>query len=104
MHHGNIDVSSELGEGTTFRIHLMTGKEHFTNDQICTNSNTSCSNEVTNLNLVYQQPLEQEKENIDNESIPKEGKYKILIVEDNDSLREMLVNIFQITLYSNYCC
>ena len=91
LHHGNIDVSSELGEGTTFRIHLMTGKEHFTNDQICTNSNTSCSNEVTNLNLVYQQPLEQEKENIDNESIPKEGKYKILIVEDNDSLREMLV-------------
>ena len=29
------------------------------------------------MNLVYQQPLEQEKENIDNESIPKEGKYKI---------------------------
>jgi signal transduction histidine kinase/ligand-binding sensor domain-containing protein/DNA-binding response OmpR family regulator len=99
LHHGNIDVSSELGEGTTFRIHLMTGKEHFTNDQICTNSNTSCSNEVTNLNLVYQQPLEQEKENIDNESIPKEGKYKILIVEDNDSLREMLVNIFK-SLYT----
>ena len=99
MHHGSIDVSSELGEGTTFRIHLMTGKEHFTNDQICTNSNTSCSNEVTNLNLVYQQPLEQEKENIDNESILKEGKYKILIVEDNDSLREMLVNIFK-SLYT----
>jgi DNA-binding response OmpR family regulator len=51
------------------------------------------------LNLVYQQPLEQEKENIDNESIPKEGKYKILIVEDNDSLREMLVNIFK-SLYT----
>ncbi|MCS2390224.1 response regulator [Bacteroides thetaiotaomicron] len=51
------------------------------------------------MNLVYQQPLEQEKENIDNESIPKEGKYKILIVEDNDSLREMLVNIFK-SLYT----
>ena len=51
------------------------------------------------MNLVYQQPLEQEKENIDNESILKEGKYKILIVEDNDSLREMLVNIFK-SLYT----
>ena len=34
LHHGSIEVYSEPGEGATFSVHLQTGKEHFTPEQI----------------------------------------------------------------------
>lgn len=95
LHHGSIEVSSELGEGTTFCIHLKTGKEHFTSEQICDTKDTFTSNEVNELSAEFQQYLLSEQTASNNDTRLKEGEYKILIVEDNDSLKEMLTKIFE---------
>lgn len=94
LHHGTIDVYSDPGVETTFCVHLKMGNEHFKAEEI------------------YEQPQE-EQDIMENESmseIPlallqgenetetiselKAGNYKILIVEDSDNLRDMLVNLF----------
>ena len=95
LHHGSIEVSSELGEGTTFCIHLKTGKEHFTSEQICDTKDTFTSNEVNELSAEFQQYLLSEQTVSNNDTRLKEGEYKILIVEDNDSLKKMLTKIFE---------
>ena len=95
LHHGSIEVSSELGEGTTFCIHLKTGNEHFTSEQICETKDTFTSNEFNEFNAEFQQALLLEQATLNNDIRLKEGEYKILIVEDNDSLKEMLVKIFE---------
>lgn len=95
LHHGSIEVSSELGEGTTFCIHLKTGNEHFTSEQICETKDTFISNEFNKFNKKFQKALLLEQTTLNNNIRLKEGKYKILIVEDNDSLKEMLVKVFE---------
>lgn len=92
LHHGSIDVSSEVGEGTTFRVHLKNGNEHFTPEEIHEAEETISPITIHDL---QQSLLLLEQETQDNDTILKEGKYKILIVEDNDSLREMLTKIFE---------
>ncbi|GAE16214.1 hybrid sensor histidine kinase/response regulator transcription factor [Bacteroides pyogenes] len=94
LHHGSIDVSSELGEGTTFCIHLKTGKEHFAAEEVYTPANIFLSDDACQPNLISQEMLLQEQKNVSYENVLKGKKYKILIVEDNNSLREMLVSIF----------
>lgn len=95
LHHGSIEVSSELGEGTTFCIHLKTGNEHFTSEQICETKDTFISNGFNKFNKQFQKALLLEQTTLNNNIRLKEGKYKILIVEDNDSLKEMLVKVFE---------
>ncbi|EJX06471.1 two-component system sensor histidine kinase/response regulator, hybrid (one-component system) [gut metagenome] len=53
LHHGTIEVSSALGEGTTFKVRLKTGKTHFTKEQIYEMPDTIES--VTNGNLSPEQ-------------------------------------------------
>lgn len=95
LHHGSIEVSSELGEGTTFCIHLKTGNEHFTSEQFCETKDTFAFNEINELNAEFQQSLLFEQTTSNNDSRLKEREYKILIVEDNDSLKEMISKIFE---------
>ena len=99
LHHGKIDVYSEPSEGSTFSIHLKTGNEHFTNEEICEIPAPLSLNEIERMNSEIQQSLLQEQETLDNDSILKERNYKILIVEDNESLRDMLARIFK-TFYT----
>lgn len=99
LHHGRIEVSSELDEGTTFSIYLKRGKEHFTDEQISKTQEKNFGDEMRNPNTTVQQSLLQAQENQNNDNILKEGNYKILIVEDNNSLREILVKIFE-TFYT----
>lgn len=49
LHHGTIEVFSKEGEGSTFCIHLKTGNEHFTPEQICTQQN--CQDASTGIDL-----------------------------------------------------
>lgn len=95
LHHGTIEVYSELEQETTFSVHLKMGKDHFTPEQICdsdeilqmTVDKSVCQDLAQNI------PFEQDMLNLDSFT-GKRQEIKILIVEDNAALREMLTEIF----------
>lgn len=93
LHHGSIDVYSEPGEGTTFCVHLQTGKEHFISEQIC-ETMTESSIENTILPEIATTLREEQEDSNLNLYTEQKQMIKILIVEDNESLREMLTSIF----------
>ena len=91
LHHGNIRVESELGKGTSFIVTLCLGNAQFTDEQISTHTDSV-------------QQIEQPKPETDallvaeleeNAPIKRMPDAKMLIVEDNAAIREMLANIFQ---------
>lgn len=89
LHRGTISVSSELGHGSVFTVRLKLGKSHFEDEQIC-------EPESSDKPLPESEKLEvdlREQEATDTQTL-KTGDVKMLIVEDNDALKEMLVNIF----------
>lgn len=96
LHHGSIDVYSEPAEGTTFCVHLQTGKEHFISEQIC-ETMTESSIENTILPEIATTLREEQEDSNLNLYTEQKQMIKILIVEDNESLREMLTSIFSST-------
>lgn len=97
LHHGTIEVFSEPNEGTTFSVHLKTGKDHFSPEQICEIKESLLDNVKEDYNpellLIDEEEIINSKNAIGSNS-GTEREVKILIVEDNHSLREMLVKIF----------
>ena len=97
LHHGSIEVYSEQGEGTTFCVHLKSGNEHFSPEQI--GKQQEDAQQTVEENIHSSEALQQlllEQEVMGNESVAQDRSTRILIVEDNDSLREMLVKIFEV--------
>ncbi len=97
MHNGKITVFSRdikhapENHGTEFKITLLKGKEHFKNkqfvefaeEQVFFNNKKIETPKINSLN--YEQPFKQDKE--------KYGKslgHKILVVEDNEDMRELI--------------
>ena len=101
LHHGSLEVSSEQGEGSTFRIHLKTGNEHFNTEQIDERKQHELHADIDQVNYNHWKAFlnKQEITNQTTEEEKKKEKHKILIVEDNDSLRNMLIGIFE-TFYT----
>ncbi len=97
LHHGSIEVYSEQGEGTTFCVHLKSGNEHFSPEQISKHQEEpqQAVEEGPHSPETVQQLLS-DQEVMNKESIVQSREVKILIVEDNESLREMLVKIFEV--------
>lgn len=93
LHQGTIEVYSEPNETTTFSVHLKTGKELFTPEQIC-GPKEGAQDIIDGYLSNIQQELLQEQEVLDISSSEKIREAKILIVEDNESLRDMLAKIF----------
>lgn len=90
LHHGSIEVFSELNEGSTFCIHLKCGNTHFSKEQLHQDIH---ENITSNLIQPIPSSFLTEKRNLkEEEDITKK---KILIVEDNKELRDMLSDIFQ---------
>lgn len=83
MHKGYIEVDSELHKGTTFIVMLRMGKEHFGNE----------ADFMTDSQML---PLKNEpvRTVTGTTEIRKEDK-TLLIVEDNQDMRNFLSNIFQ---------
>lgn len=92
LHHGKIRVESKLGEGSCFIVTLKPGNEHFKKEEISTQTEIVNQTEQSSLlpdELTEQQLLEEISPN------KRKADIKMLIVEDNDSIKQMLTDIFQ---------
>jgi len=95
LHGGKIEVSSKIEQGTVFKVSIPLGNKHFSPDQIQLEDNIteSFSDESihdTKLFVEQQNIIEDVKTND-----VKSRNLKLLVVEDNETLREMLVGIFE---------
>lgn len=94
LHHGCIKVDSVLHESTTFTVRLRLGNAHFVSEQICEPKNSDKmlpENNVPAIDLREQEPTDA--------PAVKSSNVKMLIVEDNEQLKEMLSSIFS-TFYT----
>lgn len=92
-HKGKISVRSLEGEGTTFVVELPLGDSHIADSQKVAppDIDSSCISGLT-LYSVNMPPDVTEDENVAHE--PEGERSKILIVEDNEELRNLLVRLF----------
>ncbi len=109
LHHGAISVESKLGDWTEFKIELPTGKAHLTDDEIVEEpviltplEREKNLSEQFVYDMIKEDSSSQTPQN-DNEL--DEGRYIILVVEDNTDVREFikdsLGNAFQIEEAAN---
>jgi len=94
-HHGQIMVESEEGKGSSFVVELMSGNEHFKQDK-----NVVIIEDPDNRELAdYSVHIESDEENLE-DFIAQQKKEidhssTLLIVEDDDELRKLLIDIFE---------
>ncbi|MDO4162907.1 MAG: two-component regulator propeller domain-containing protein [Bacteroides sp.] len=93
LHHGCIRVESELGKGTSFIVNLPLGNASFSEEEI----SRQTEDESQTVNIVQQQEMDTmlKAELEDTAPLKHLPDAKMLIVEDNASIREMLANIFK---------
>ena len=85
LHHGYIDVESEVGKGTTITVLLHTGKDHFGDEvEFLTGEAANVPTEITPTFEDKIDQLEQEQQ---------ESKRTILVVDDSQDMRNFLANI-----------
>ena len=83
-HHGLIFAESELGKGSTFSVQLLLGKDHFNTDNIAFIDSLE---EINSLSYHYEK-------NTDEDNVLINKTHKLLIVEDNAELLNILKDIF----------
>ena len=88
LHKGKIEVTSKINEGTTFRIILPKGKEHFSADEI---KSFILEEDLPKkeINFIPENKIPGKDEEDEKEKIASK-KYTILVVEDNTELRNYL--------------
>jgi signal transduction histidine kinase/ligand-binding sensor domain-containing protein/DNA-binding response OmpR family regulator len=90
LHQGHIVVESDRSKGSVFRVYLKLGREHFKKEQI------GESEAVVNDEMLIGTMDNRLIENVPDENIQsKANEAKILIVEDNKALMDMLIRIFE---------
>lgn len=82
LHHGHIEVESEVGKGTTFTVMLHTGNEHYDDDVEIIVDDTTIAQTTTEKQA---HPLEITSN--------KKNLRKILVVDDNEDMRNFLSGI-----------
>jgi len=85
LHHGHIDVESEVGKGTTFTVLLHTGKDHFGTEVEFIADDISVANTASQTFEEKIEQLEQEQE--------QDTMHSILVVDDSRDMRNFLYKI-----------
>ena len=90
LHHGRIDVKSEVNKGTTFMLYLPTGNQHLSKDEMIEieQSNASKLHEEITQNEIHYNPEYSDIPSQTDEVLGKNEKPHILIVEDQADVRE----------------
>lgn len=93
LHHGTIRVESEPDKGSRFIITLKSGNQHFTEEQIIRdNADTNIQQQPETIVPTVEILPDSEWKEEDNKRIEDA---KMLIVEDNESIKQMLAGIFE---------
>ena len=91
LHHGKIEVSSEINKGSIFIVSLLLGENHFEDDQKVQSKvkDESFLHEIItpDKEFIEEIKLSQKKVDAQNSSI--------LIIEDNEELLQLLAGIFE---------
>ena len=83
LHHGYIEVDSEVGKGTTITVMIHTGKEHFGSEvDFITDDSSATSTPTTFEDKMEQLEIQQ-----------NEDKRTILVVDDSKDMRSFLAGI-----------
>jgi signal transduction histidine kinase/DNA-binding response OmpR family regulator len=85
LHHGHIEVESEVGVGTTITILLHTGKEHFDHDVDFIADDHST--EQAQASITLEDKLEQLEQE------PSNNRRTILVVDDSQDMRQFLAGM-----------
>ena len=86
LHHGHIEVDSEVGKGTTITIMLHTGKDHFDNEVDFVTETTAEPVQP------YEEGMVDKIEQLTEEQ--HDNRRTILVVDDNADMRQFLQGIF----------
>lgn len=91
LHHGSIRVESTLGEGTSFIVTLPLGNSLYKEEEIDHRNPVSQQIDIEKpeMDILLKSEMEEYRQ-----TSQASGSHKILIVEDNDSIRQMLEEIF----------
>lgn len=96
LHHGRILVQSELNYGTIFSVKLLKGCEHFKEDKRITILKEGQEKSVYERNMHTEPLTEKEYEEL-SKIVPENAdgeQFKVLLVEDNEELLQILLNLF----------
>jgi len=91
LHHGFIEVKSEQGVGSEFKVTFLSGNNHFLKDKqaefiLSDNKNTE---KATGEEVIPSEEIAFPEENLEDE----DDKWTILVVEDNQELLRLLRNM-----------
>ncbi len=91
LHKAAVFVESQPEVGTTFTVVLKKGSSHFTPDQI------GVTDENLQQKIYFTDQLDQDfmQQVISSQVVDSKPNYSMLIVEDNDELRALLVSVFE---------
>ncbi|NME68180.1 hybrid sensor histidine kinase/response regulator transcription factor [Flammeovirga aprica] len=85
LHHGTIEVESELNKGTTFYMEFPLHKEDYAGEEF---------DEVT-IEPIENETLLLEQQQQEEDELEVSSKAKVLVVDDNYSIRELLKGILE---------